>query len=179
MQNPNLSTHCNWPCVSRSQSPILRSYLHCLKIYKNDNRISDGFERQPHIHFLWYSRDYKVGTKGLLKFFLSSRKFSGMQHFYFIINFNKMHFVLAGPWNSCRRTDPYGCWEYLHQGEGRRIHQENFVLLSRLSPITVNVIKRTKDHIVLDLHMPYTQESLLMLEIQSQIQLLLNQQLKD
>ena len=40
-------------------------------IYEFDNRISDGFERQPHIHILWYSRDYKVGTTGLLQNFFS------------------------------------------------------------------------------------------------------------
>jgi hypothetical protein len=47
------------------------------------------------------------------------------------------------------------------------------------SPITANVRVRTKDHIVLDLHLPLAQESLLMREIQSQVQQLLNQQLQD
>jgi hypothetical protein len=42
--------------------------------------------------------------------------------------------LFIGHWTSSRCTDPYGCWEYLHQGRGRGIHQENLVLLSRLEP---------------------------------------------
>ncbi len=45
-----------------------------------------------------------------------------------------MHLVFTGHWTSSRCTDLYGCWEYLHQGRGRGVHQENMVLLSRLEP---------------------------------------------
>jgi len=47
------------------------------------------------------------------------------------------------------------------------------------NPITANVRVRTKEHIVLDLHMPLTQESTLMRGFQSQIKILLNQQLQE
>jgi hypothetical protein len=61
-----------------------------------------------------------------------------------------------------RCTDSHGFWKYLHQERGRGIHQEKMVLLSRLiNLITVNVRARTKYHIVLDLHMPLPQESLM------------------
>jgi hypothetical protein len=42
--------------------------------------------------------------------------------------------LFIGHWTSSRCTDPYGCCEFLHQGRGRGIHQENLVLLSRLEP---------------------------------------------
>ncbi len=54
-------------------------------VYEYENRLRDGLERQPHIHVLWYSRDYKVGTTGLLQNFFSSRKFSGKQYKHFFI----------------------------------------------------------------------------------------------
>jgi hypothetical protein len=43
--------------------------------------------------------------------------------------------LFTGHWTSSRAPDPYGCWEYLHQGRGRGIHQENLELLSRLEPV--------------------------------------------
>jgi hypothetical protein len=49
-------------------------------VYKFEERIADGFERQPHIHVFWYSRDYRVGTTGLLANFFGSRKFPGKQN---------------------------------------------------------------------------------------------------
>jgi hypothetical protein len=54
-------------------------------IYEYEDRLRDGLERQPHIHILWYSRDYKVGTTGLLQNFFSTRKFSGKQYKHFFI----------------------------------------------------------------------------------------------
>ncbi len=49
-------------------------------VYKFDERIADGFERQTHIHVFWYSRDYRVGTTGLLANFVGSRKLPGKQN---------------------------------------------------------------------------------------------------
>ncbi len=52
-------------------------------VYEYANRIKDGLE--PYLHVFWYSRDYKVGTTGLLVNFFNTRKFPGKQYKHSII----------------------------------------------------------------------------------------------
>ena len=87
------------------------------------------------VHVFWYSRDYRVGTTGLLANFVGSRKFPGKQYIQQLFFKYLLNVLFAGHWTSSRCTDPYGCWEYLHQGGGRRVHKENLELLTRLEPI--------------------------------------------
>ena len=43
-------------------------------------------------------------------------------------------FASSGSWTSCRCSFPWGIWEYIHKGGGRRIHQENISILSAREP---------------------------------------------
>lgn len=78
----------------------------------------DGRQKEPHIHVLWWQRGYGFGSSKILEDFFRTRKFRGQ-------------------WTSCRITSPWGMWEYLHQGGGRRIHQENLEILEKREPFAV------------------------------------------
>jgi hypothetical protein len=60
-----------------------------------------------------------------------------------------------------------------------RFIRKNWSYCLDSNTLTGNVRLRTKDHIVLDLIVPLSQESLLMREIQAQVQSLLSQSLAD
>ncbi len=133
-KNEFIQSTTNDFCSILRRTPYAEVICIASHLYEFNDRLRDGYERQPHIHFFWYQRDYKLGTTGLIINFIRNRKFQGNEVIY-IIKLYFIYYFVTGHWTSTRVNDPYGCWEYLHQGRGRRIHQENMELLQKFVPI--------------------------------------------
>ena len=78
---------------------------------------------------MWYQRNYSSGTTKLIQDYFHTQKFRGQFKKVFDAVVELKNFF-PGKWTSSRCTFPWGMWEYLHKGGGRRIHQENLGILS-------------------------------------------------
>ena len=111
-----IATSVELVAVTR-RSPISEVGLIASHTYNWEDRFSDdGRQREPHIHVLFYQRDYTKGTSRLLQHFFRTRKF-------------------PGDWITTKCPEPHRFRTYLYSGRGRRVHQENMELFNSLGPV--------------------------------------------
>ena len=130
-------------------------------VYEFSNSVrQDGSSKQPHIHTLWWQRNFSTGTSKVLNDFFSSRKFRGQ-------------------WTSARCTFPWGCGSiYIKEGDaGYTKKMWKYSLQGNQMRLSIRL--RTSAATVLDIQIPINPDGVLLKMIRNEVRQFLAQQLPE